>query len=334
MTAAILPPALRPGDTVSIVSPSWGGPGEVPARFERGVHALEAYGYRVRVMPNARGVDRWVSGSAAERAADLHQAFADDEVRGVLCTIGGNHSAAVLPLLDFDLIAAHPKVFAGYSDITSLHLAIHAMTGLVTFYGPAVMPSWGEPPEPFAETVDWWTRAVAAPRPVGTISSPGWYTEIISWTDDESTVRERRPAAPTRLLRDGSATGPLIAGCLPSYRHLPGTPWLPDFTGAVVHLETPEPPYTPEEVDADLTHLRNAGLLAAAAAVTVGRPLNFTDEQAGLLHELVLAATADYGYPVLVDLDCGHTDPMATLPIGVRATVDGRGLTVEDPAVR
>jgi muramoyltetrapeptide carboxypeptidase LdcA involved in peptidoglycan recycling len=129
------PPALSSGDTIAVVSPSWCGPAEVPTPYRRGLAALRAHGFEVRVMAHAERRRGWVSGTPQERVADLHDAFADQQVRAVLCTIGGLHSAQLLPLLDFDLIAANPKVFCGYSDITSLHLAIHGVTGLVTFMG-------------------------------------------------------------------------------------------------------------------------------------------------------------------------------------------------------
>jgi muramoyltetrapeptide carboxypeptidase len=140
---ALRPPALSSGDTIAIVSPSWCGPADLPAAYRRGLAALRGYGFEVRVMAHAEGRRGWVSGTPQERVADLHDAFADPDVRAVLCTIGGLHSAQLLPLLDFDLIAANPKVFCGYSDITSLHLAIQGVTGLVTFYGPALIPQWG-----------------------------------------------------------------------------------------------------------------------------------------------------------------------------------------------
>jgi hypothetical protein len=122
---SVRPPALTRGDTIAVVSPSWCGPAELPAAYRRGLQALRGQGFEPQVMAHAEGRRGWVSGTPEERVADLHAGFADPQVRAVLCTIGGLHSAQLVPLLDYELIAANPKVFCGYSDITSLHLAIH-----------------------------------------------------------------------------------------------------------------------------------------------------------------------------------------------------------------
>src|SRR4051794_30166005 len=112
------PPRVEPGDTVAIVSPSFGAVGRWPHRVERATAYLEGLGLRVRLMRNAARSESWVSAPAQARADDLHAAFADDEVAIVLAGLGGDHSNALLPLLDRELIAAHPKVFQGFSDMT------------------------------------------------------------------------------------------------------------------------------------------------------------------------------------------------------------------------
>jgi len=329
------PPALRPGDTVAVVSPSWGGPAELPAPYRRGLQALEAAGYRVRVMPHAEGSRGWVSGTAKERAADLHEAFADPQVRGIVCTIGGNHSAQLLPLLDMDLIRAHPTVFCGYSDITSLHLAVHAATGLVMFYGPALIPQWGAVGGPHGYVVDHFARVTGRPQAAGPVPRADYEVH----GDHEPAERTgepipREPARPRELLRAGRGSGPLLMACLPSARTLLGTPWQPDFTGSVLVLETPEEPYDPETADADLTHLGLAGCLDELAALVLCRPYRFSAADTATLHQVVLGHVADRGYPVLARVEGGHTDPLPTYPIGVRATVDGDELTLDEPAVR
>src|SRR5439155_22979524 len=123
--AVIFAPALRPGDTVGIVAPSSATGARVPRRFERGVAELERRGFGVRVGEHARDLEA----TNDAKLADLHALFADDEVRAIVCTIGGYNSHQLLEQLDFDLIAANPKVFCGYSDITALNAAIHARTG-------------------------------------------------------------------------------------------------------------------------------------------------------------------------------------------------------------
>lgn len=133
MKELALPPRVRPGDAVALVSPSWFGAGAFPHRVGRGRACLESLGLRLKVMPNALAMGDWTAGTPGQRADDLHAAFADSEAAVVLCAIGGNHSNDLLDLLDFDFIRARPKVFQGLSDITVLHCALHRHAGLATF---------------------------------------------------------------------------------------------------------------------------------------------------------------------------------------------------------
>lgn len=330
MRPLLHPPALRPGGTVAIVSTSWGGAGLLPARFARAVAALEALGHPVRVMPHAtlmaEGRRDWVAGGVAERLADLHAAFADPEVAAVLSAIGGDHSAQPLPGLDLELVAAHPKVFCGYSDTTVLLTAIHQATGLVTCYGPAAIPEFGEVGGPDAEVVAHLRRVTGEARPAGPLPQTSWQArEDRAVTDAEGRPRAREVPEPRVALRPGRATGPLLAACLPSLCQLLGTPWQPETGGRVLVLEPPEPPYSPEEADRDLTHLRNAGLLDGLAALVIGRTAGWDTRGVAQLHAVVLSAAAG-GHPILAGVECSHSSPLLTLPNGVRATVAGEDL--------
>lgn len=340
MTAPpLLPPALGPGDTIAVVSPSWGGAGLLRDRRDRAVSALRRLGYEVRLMPHAAGVTDgtrdWVSGSRAERLADLHDAFADPAVGGVLAAIGGQHSAQLLDGLDLDLVRTHPKVFCGYSDITSLHHALHARTGLVTFYGPALLPEFGEVGGPDEEVVAHFRRVVGRPDVSGPLPRVPWQAdEPRQVTDPEGRARARHAGEPRTVLRAGEGSGPLLAGCLPSVRGLVGTPWQPSYAGRVLVLEAPEAPYSPEDADTDLTHLRNAGLLEGLAGLVVGRTDGWPERDRDLLHACVLDAVRGYDYPVLAGVECTHSAPQLTLPLGVPARIVGEDLVLEGPAVR
>lgn len=335
----IQPRRLSDHARIAVVSPSWGGCGELPARYQRAVAALEALGHQVVPMPHAFGVSDgvrgWVSASVADRVDDLHRAFTDPTVDAVLFAIGGNHSAHLLPQLDFDLIAAHPKLLCGYSDATSLLLALWARIGLTTIYGPALLPEFGEIGGPDAEVVDWFLRVVTRPEPAGPLPVVPWQaTESRIVTDAEGRPRRREPGEPRRALRPGVATGTLLPGCLPTIRSLIGTPWEPDWQGVVLHIEPPEEPYDVRQADADLTHLRNVGVLDRLAALTVGRTDGFSERERQLLDHCVLDAVAGFDYPVLAGVECAHAAPMLALPVGVGATVAGTDLIIEEAAVR
>ena len=120
----IFPPKLRKGDTILLVSPS--SPLKAEEPIERIARAVEERGYRVRIGASCREETTcgYAAASAATRARDINMAFADPAIKGIWCTRGGSTSARILPLLDYDLIRANPKPFLGFSDVTSLHMAI------------------------------------------------------------------------------------------------------------------------------------------------------------------------------------------------------------------
>jgi muramoyltetrapeptide carboxypeptidase len=328
------PAALRAGDTIAVVSPAAGAAAVFPDRLRRAMWVLERrLGLRPVLMPNATKRAGWVSASIEDRVADLHAAFSDPAIDGIVCTIGGYHSAQLLERLDMELIAAHPKVFCGYSDITCLHHALRRCAGFVTFYGPAMLPDFGEWPEPDEFVLTQFRRAVMETEPLGELPTPATYMdEHLDWTLDGTRPRARRPAQPLLALRPGVAEGPLLAGCMPVGNLLLGTRWAPAYEGTILMLETP-PDYTPADADRDIWHLRNAGALASVAGLVLGRPKGFDDQATRDLHRVVLNATEAYGYPVVANLDAGHTEPMLTLPIGVPARIEDARVTILEPGV-
>jgi muramoyltetrapeptide carboxypeptidase LdcA involved in peptidoglycan recycling len=316
---------LRPGDTVAIVSPSFPAVGAFPHRAERGRAYLESIGLQARVMPNATLVTDWVAGSPDARAEDIHAAFADDSIAAILCGIGGNHSNQLLPLLDYGLIAAHPKLFQGYSDITVLHWALAKHAGLQTYYGPALCSELGENPEVFPYTDRWLRAAWFEEGPLEYDAPDEWTDEFLDWGKKADLERPRvlKPVEGWRSIREGLAEGRLLGGCLETICwHLKGSSeWL-DLAGAVLFLETSEEGPSPAHVDAYLTDLEHLGVFDQIAGLVVGRPAAYSHEDPEVLWKVVEERTRASGIPVLANLDIGHTDPMLTLPLGATARLD------------
>jgi len=319
-------PRLQPGDTVAIVSPSWGGGAHFPHRIERGAAHLRSLGFRVKIAPHALNSIGFVSDTQENRVADIHAMFLDPEVKAIIASIGGDHSCHLLPLLDFDLIAAHPKIFMGYSDVTVLNVAIHAMTGLVTFNGPALMTDFAEYPAMPEYTERYFLGAVCDPAPVGRVVPSDWWTEeLLDWGTQADLTRPRARTASGgwAWLKPGRAEGVLIGGCIESLQHLRGTRFWPDWTGAILFVETSEDKPSPATVDGILMDYENMGVFDQLAGLLVGRPMLYTREERQALREIILARTRRFDFPIIADMDFGHTAPQMTLPIGCRAVIDG-----------
>lgn len=325
---------MRPGDTVAVVSPSFGAVGRWPHRTQRATAYLESLGLNVRLMPNAGRSEGWVSAPPQARADDLHQAFSDDDVTVVLAGIGGNHSNQLLPLLDYDLIRAHPKVFQGFSDITVLHWALAKHAGLSTFYGPALVPELGEFPQVLAHTDRYLRSAWFGAEPINYQPAETWTDELLDWNTkaDLTRPRELRSSDGWTTIREGTASGPLLGGCLESICwHLKGSPaWL-DPTAAILFLEMSEEAPSPAHVDGYLTDLEQLGVFEAAAGLVFARPCGYTSEDTGALWDVVHRRTETAGLPVLANLEAGHTDPMITLPLGAPAELDATHKTLRLP---
>jgi muramoyltetrapeptide carboxypeptidase len=268
----LLPSRLAPGDLVGVVSPSSAVAAHVPRRFERGVAELERRGFRVRVGEHARTATGWTAGAAADRAADLHAMFADAEVRAVVCTIGGFNANQLLELLDYELIAANPKLFVGFSDITALHGAIHARTALATMIGPALLPQWGEHGGLHDYTWDAFVRVAMRPEPAGVFRQPEhWYPERLWWDEQDDRPRAAEAAPAWRTVRPGRAEGPIVAGNVNTLLLLNGTPWEPPLDGALLCLEDDDAYGKPWMVERQLFQLRQLGVFDRAAGLAYGR---------------------------------------------------------------
>jgi muramoyltetrapeptide carboxypeptidase LdcA involved in peptidoglycan recycling len=335
-----IPARVHKGDVVGVVSPAWGAVGAVPHRAERARRYLEQLGLEVRFMPFSQRHDGWASASPQERASDINAAFADPAITVVLAGIGGNHSNQVLPHLDWEVIAANPKVFQGFSDITVLHWAIARNAGMRTFYGPSLITGLAEWPAPLRFTDSALRAAWFGAKPPVFASAPAWTDERVDWETEDRTAPRTRSMHRNdgwHWLRQGRADGWLFGGCLETICwHLKGQRDWMDLDGAVLFLETSEEAPSPAHVDAYLTDLAALGVFNRIKALVLGRPANYSADQVSILEQVIVERTAAAAIPVVANVDCGHTDPMLTLPFGATVTVDSSSgsVTCVDAATR
>ncbi len=320
--------SLKHGDTIGIVAPSWCGPAKYPKRVHRGVEFLESLGFHVVLGSNTFGERGVVSGTPAERVADIHEMFGNKEIRAVIAAIGGSHSCHLLPFLDWDLIGRNPKIFMGFSDITVLNLAIYKSASLHTFNGPMIMTDFGEEPRPIPYTIDHALQVLCQSDPLGQIKpSAKWTDDFLHWATDEIQTKPRELITNTGWvwLKKGKGSGRLIGGCIESMEHLRGTPYWPDLEGALLFLETSEEAPTPMFIDAILQDYENMGVFSQIVGLLVGRPSGYTVQQREEFRHILLERTRRYSFPIVSDMDFGHTAPMFTLPIGCEAAIDDDG---------
>jgi muramoyltetrapeptide carboxypeptidase len=318
-------PKLMPGDTVGIISPSWGGAGAFPHRVEGGIRQLRSLGFKVKMAPHALNQAGYVSDTAENRASDIHTLFRDPEVKAIVSAIGGDHACHLLPLLDYELIRHHPKIVLGFSDMTVLNVAIWQKTGLVTFNGPALLTDFAEHPRLLHYTETYFLKTVADARPVGRIDpAEAWTEEFLDWSEKKDLDRPRtlQPSTGWVWLKPGTAEGPLIGGCLESLQHLRGTEYWPTWERAILFLETSEETPLPPRVDSLLMDYCNMGVFAKLNGLLVGRPMGYSAAEKQALHEIILERTRAYDFPVITEMDFGHTSPQITLPIGCQARIE------------
>lgn len=302
----IHPKALRPGDTVGLITPSTYV--SDPDRLALVERTVRYFGLKPKWGKNVRKQAGYLGGSVTERVDDLHAMFRDPEVRGVFAIRGGYGAAQLLDHIDYDLIRENPKVFLGYSDITALHLAISRKAGLVTFHGPVMTSQFTD------YTQKYFRKALFETAPIGSVTNP----------PDTNTLR---PAHALRTVRPGVATGRLIGGNLTLVSTTMGTPYEIETAGRIVFLEdVGEEPY---RIDRMLTQLRLSGKLDAAAGIIWGEcrdcaPNDYKPsfQSTFSLGEIVDNILGDLKIPVLSGLTIGHTDDQVTLPEGVLASID------------
>lgn len=285
---------LKPGDTIAFVTPA--SPiGEDKLEFT--TKLLQEEGFRVKVMPHALEVDDYLAGSDADRAADLIAAFADPEVVAVLCTRGGYGCARLFPYLDLDAIAASGKMFLGFSDITTLHVALNRR-GMPTIHAPMALTLHYQ-------------------------REPWVYESFKRVLRGDLTAPEEAPRGETVV--GGIAEGEVVGGCLCLLADTIGTPEELPTDGKIVLIEDVDE--TPHRIDAMMTHLLNSGLAQRAAGFLIGE-MTRTDERVDpgiggkLWKEIVRDRLAPLGKPMVFEYPLGHAKNMLTLPLGIRGRLD------------
>lgn len=318
----LLPPPLKHGDTVMVVAPTGGAQDVAETTIQHAIEVLNGLGIKVRFADNWNVPFAFTAQSIQQRVSDLHQAFADKRVQGIFSLIGGLNSNQLLHYIDYDLIRNNPKVFCGYSDITVLQNAIYSQTELVTFSGPHLQTLGVKKGNEY--TIDMMRKAFFGSEAFQLQPSQTWSDD--KWYRDQENRRFNTNEGYT-IINGGSAKGALIGGNLSTLQLLFATKYMPAEEAIILFVEEDKAvdigmfDRMLQCVCENLQH-RLKGLL-------VGRFQNESNIMPSDVRQLVTVNKYLQAIPVLSGIDFGHTLPMATIPVGGTARVEGSNILIE-----
>lgn len=307
--ATLKPAALNVGDTIAISSPA--GAVWEDAQIEKFVSILESSGFKVKLGQTLKEKYGYFAGTDELRASEINKFFLDKEVKAIFCMKGGWGCARILDKLNYDVIKNNPKIIMGFSDITSLLIAITSKTGLVTFHGPVGNSGWND------FTIDYVKRVLAD-------------KEIVSYAYPEDDTDKHY------TITEGKAKGILVGGNLTVLAGMIGSDYLPDWKNKILFLEeTGEEPY---RIDRMLTQLRLAGVLKNISGFVFGKCVKCEAEEpekAFTLQQVLEQHIKPLGIPAFYGAMIGHIVNKYTVPIGINAEIDASTgiLKLLEPAV-
>ncbi|MFM6930116.1 MAG: LD-carboxypeptidase [Bdellovibrio sp.] len=323
------PRALKKGATLGVYTPSSPSYQDNPGLFENGLKTLEILGFKIKLgsLTSQRSSQGYRSGNPEQRAAEFMELISDPQVEGLISTIGGNNSSSLIPYLDFEKIREVRKPICGFSDVTSLHLAILKYAGLRTVYSPSVMCWFGEWPQGIPESSQWFLDAVVNHTTGARELVPPiqWSNHSRNWAngDWKNLPRQWKPNEGWKVLNAGVAEAPALVANMNTLVTAAGTAYWPDLKGKILLLEDMWAPQSRNE--RLLRQLSLMGVFEQIAGLIIGKPEVYDQERAPFTYdELFMEVVGKRNYPIVSNFDCSHTVPMISLiqqtPMRITAT--------------
>jgi len=311
----IIPKKLQKGSHIRVIAPARSlrliGDESISIANKR----LTEMGFELSLGKYVKETDDFVSTSIEHRLADLHDAFSDTTVDGILTVIGGFNSNQLLSYIDWDIIRNNPKVLCGFSDITILNNSIFAKTGLVTYSGPHYS-TFGQKLH-FEYTQDYFEKTLMGEDKIPIQPSSYWFDDQWWMNQDE---RKAEVNSGYIVLNEGQATGTVLGGNLCTINLLQGTEFMPDISGSVIFIEDDELVFA-EEFDRNLQSLLHVPNFNGVRGLVIGRFQKASKLDIDLLRQIVKTKRELKNIPVIAEVDFGHTDPKITLPIGGEVSI-------------
>ncbi|MNO58975.1 Microcin C7 self-immunity protein MccF [compost metagenome] len=317
------PDKLKPGDELRIISPARSLSLIAAEQRKIAKEQLQKLGFRISFSVNSFEKDDFVSSSIESRIEDLHEAFLDPNVKGILTTIGGFNSNQLLRYIDYSIIAEHPKRLCGYSDITALSHAIYAKTGLVTYSGPHFSSFAMLHDNEY--TIEYFRKLMMDNKEILVRPSKHWSDD--EWYLDQENRVFIRNEGPF-IINDGEAKGTIIGGNLCTLNLLQGTEYMPSLRNSIVFLED-DYESSPATFDRDLQSLIHQPDFQYVKGLVIGRFQQGTRMTKDLLTTIITSKEELSDIPVIAGVDFGHTSPMITFPVGGQASLRAYGVRVE-----
>lgn len=336
---AIFPPKLKKGDLVRIISPSTSVSAFTQQVRDDAVKAFEDMGLKVSFGKNAWEMDAFFSSPVKSRVEDLHDAFSDPEVKAIFAAWGGFNAGEMLNQIDYELIRKNPKIFSGYSDITTLCNAINAKTGLVTYLGAdfshfALGTIFGYTLEQAKKLFFEGATTPLKLEPAKQCSQTQWSAdkEYKQFFDKDKVVMQDNPGP--YAIKQGRATGKIVAGNLRTLLLLQGTPFMPDLKDSILFVEEATMGSGARDL---LVFERNVRSLAQSTAFSGVKGLVFGRFEKGFFGmqddkdfdlpteslEVVLSKVSEIkNIPIIADIDFGHSNPTVTVPVGGQCKIE------------
>lgn len=315
--------SLKPGDELRIISPSRSLTLISAEQRKIAKEQLQKLGFRISFSANSFETDEFISSSIESRIEDLHEAFLDPNVKGILTTIGGFNSNQLLRYIDYSIIASNPKRLCGYSDITALSNAIYAKTGLITYSGPHFSTFGILHGNEY--TVESYRKLMMGNKDILVRPSKHWSDD--PWYRDQEN-REFIKNEGSFIINDGEAQGTIIGGNLCTLNLLQGTEYMPSLTNSVLFLED-DYESSPATFDRDLQSLIHQPEFQHVKGLVIGRFQKASHMTSDLLTKIIKSKEELSDIPVVADVDFGHTSPLITFPVGGQASIRAYGARVE-----
>jgi len=323
----ILPSKLNRGDKIGFYSPSSAVTNWAPKRFERARQFLANKGFELVSGSLTGKNDFYRSGTIKDRVFELNLLIRDPDIKCIITTIGGSNSNSLLPYIDYQALKENPKIIIGYSDATAILFAIYSRINLVTYYGPALVASFGELGEVVESTFSYFEDILINPNSPYVINNPSeWTEDYIPWEEQVESKKLSNNALIT--ITEGVATGRLIVGNLNTMLGIWGSRFMPEIkNGDILVIE--DSLKSADIIERSFAHLKINGIFDKIGGLVLGKHEKFNDcGSSRKPYEILKEVIGEINFPFLAEYDCAHTHPMITLPIGVRAKLDTTSQTI------